>query len=64
VRTDDPEVKVDPSDIVMNHPSEIIAVIPQLAVGTYRVRIITQYTSGKYLKTPHTFTFDKPLTVS
>jgi hypothetical protein len=48
----------------MNHPSEIIAIIPPLTAGAYRVRIVTQYTSGKYLKIPHTFTFDKPLTVS
>jgi hypothetical protein len=58
------EVKVDPSDIVVNNPAEVIAVIPPLAAGTYRIRLITQYTSGKYLKTPHTFTFDKDLTVS
>jgi hypothetical protein len=58
------EVKVDPSDIVVNNPSEVIAVIPPLSAGTYRVRIITQYTSGKYLKTPHTYTFDKDLTVA
>jgi hypothetical protein len=58
------EVKVDPSDIVVNNPAELIAVIPPLPAGAYRVRIITQYTSGKYLKTPHTFTFDKDLTVA
>jgi hypothetical protein len=56
--------KVDPSDIVVNNPSELIAVIPPLSAGTYRVRIITQYSPGKYLKTPHTFTFDKDLTVA
>jgi hypothetical protein len=61
--TGDP-IKVDSSDLVINNPSEVIAVIPALAAGTYRVRIITQYTSGKYLKVPHTFTFDKELTVS
>jgi hypothetical protein len=52
------------NDIVVNNPSEVIAVIPPLSAGTYRVRIITQYTSGKPLKTPHTFTFDKDLTVA
>jgi hypothetical protein len=58
------EVKVDPSDIVVNNPAEVIAVIPPLTAGTYRVRIITQFSSGKHLKTPHTCTFDKPLTVT
>ncbi|MDR1220225.1 MAG: DUF4469 domain-containing protein [Treponema sp.] len=57
------EVKVDPSDIVVNNPSEVIAVIPALPAGTYRVRIITQFSAGKHLKTPHTYTFDKDLTV-
>jgi hypothetical protein len=32
--------------------------------GVYRAWIVTRYTSGKYLKTPHTFTFDKDLTVA
>jgi hypothetical protein len=58
------EAKVDPTDIVVNNPSELIAVIPALSAGTYRVRIITQYSSGKNLKTPHTFTFDKDPTVA
>jgi hypothetical protein len=58
------EVKVDPSDIVVNNPSEVIAVIPPLSAGTYRVRLVTQYTSGTFLKTPRTYTFDKDLTVS
>ncbi|MDR1218031.1 MAG: DUF4469 domain-containing protein [Treponema sp.] len=58
------EAKVDPSDIVVNNPSEVIAVIPPLSAGAYRVRIITQYSSGKNLKNPNTFTFDKDLTVS
>ncbi|MDR0645398.1 MAG: DUF4469 domain-containing protein [Treponema sp.] len=56
-------IKGDPSDIVVNNPSELIAVIPPLTDGVYRVRIITQYSSGKLLKVPHTFTFDKDLTV-
>ncbi|MDR1985534.1 MAG: DUF4469 domain-containing protein [Treponema sp.] len=58
------ETKVDPSDIVVNNPSELIAVIPPLSPGTYRVKIVTQYSSSKLLKVPHTYTFDKDLTVS
>ncbi|MDR2149979.1 MAG: hypothetical protein LBO67_04020 [Spirochaetaceae bacterium] len=38
--------------------------IPALSTGIYRVRIITQYTGGKLLKSPRSFTFDKALTVS
>jgi hypothetical protein len=57
-------VKVDPLDIVVNNPSELIAVIPALPAGGYHARIITQYSSGKHLKTPHTATFEKPLTVA
>jgi hypothetical protein len=56
-------VPVDPSDMVVNHPTELIAVIPNLAPGTYRLKIVTQYSSGKMLKSPHTVVFDKPLTV-
>lgn len=57
-------IPVDRSDLVVNHPSELIAVIPNLPPGTYRVRLITQYNGGgKHLKTPHTAVFDKPLTV-
>ncbi|MDR1325182.1 MAG: DUF4469 domain-containing protein [Treponema sp.] len=58
------EVKVDPSDIVINNPAEVIAVIPALSAGTYHVRIITQFSRSRDLKTPHTFTFDKELTVN
>ncbi|MHB9292621.1 hypothetical protein Holit_01722 [Hollandina sp. SP2] len=57
-------IKVDSSDLVVNNPSEVIAVIPALSAGTYRIRIVTQFSSGKHLKTPRTFTFDKDLTVA
>ena len=57
-------IAVDPTDFVVNNPSEIIAVIPTLPPGQHKVRIITQFAgSGKLLKTPHTATFDKVLTV-
>ncbi|MDR2740700.1 MAG: DUF4469 domain-containing protein [Treponema sp.] len=56
-------VKVDPTDIVVNNPSELIALIPALPAGAWRVRIVTQYSGSNALKTPHTFTFDKELTV-
>jgi hypothetical protein len=56
-------VPVDASDLVINRPAELIAVIPNLAPGVYRLRIVTQYSGGTQLKHPHTATFDKPLTV-
>ncbi|GHV81404.1 hypothetical protein AGMMS49944_31950 [Spirochaetia bacterium] len=57
-------IKVDPSDIVVNNHAELIACIPPLPAGTYQVRIITQYSgSGRFLKTAHTETFNKLLTV-
>ena len=56
-------VPVDTSDLVINRPAELIAVIPNLAPGVYRLRLVTQYSGGSPLKYPHTATFDKPLTV-
>jgi hypothetical protein len=57
-------IMVDPADIVINNPSELIAVIPpSLITDTYLLRIVTQYSGGKALKRPHTVTFDKLLTV-
>jgi hypothetical protein len=56
-------VPVDSSDLVINRPAELIAVIPALAPGVYRLRLVTQYSGGTQLKHPHTVTFDKPLTV-
>jgi hypothetical protein len=59
------KLQVDSSDLVVNNPAEVIAVIPALSVGTYRIRLVTQYSaSGKYLKMPHSFILDKDLTVS
>jgi hypothetical protein len=55
-------VPVDSSDLVINHPAELIAVIPNLAPGVYRLRLVTQYSGSNLLKHPHTVTFDKPLT--
>jgi hypothetical protein len=47
------------------HSIEIIAVIPDLAKGSWRVRVITQYSNGpKHLKTPRKVTFDKNLIVA
>jgi hypothetical protein len=57
-------VAVDPQDIVVNNPSELLAVIPALSAGDWQVRVVTQYAAGKHLKTPRSATFEKPLTVA
>jgi len=56
-------VKVDPSDMVTNNPSELIIVIPALAAGTYKLQITTQFNTSTPLKEPRTAIFDRVLTV-
>lgn len=57
-------VQVDISDLVINNPSEIIIVIPDLPAGTYRLEIVTQFTANSiFLKEPRTAVLDKILTV-
>jgi hypothetical protein len=57
--------KVELSDMVINNPSEIIVVIPELNAGAYQLEITTQYSgnSKQHLKEPRSTTFDKTLTV-
>ena len=53
--------------IIENKPSKIIAMIPALNFGggLCQVKVVTQHTgSGTLLKTPKTFVFPKPLTLS
>lgn len=57
----DERISVDPSDWVVNNPSEIIVVIPELSAGTYQLEITTQYAVGSLLKEPRTATFEKTL---
>lgn len=55
--------KVEASEIVVNNPSELIAVILDLASGTYKVEVVTQFTVGSLLNEPRTAKLDKILTV-
>jgi hypothetical protein len=55
--------KVDPSDIVINNPSELIIVIPDLIPGTYKLEVTSQYAHSLLLKEPRTTVFDRMLTV-
>jgi hypothetical protein len=56
-------IKVDDSDFVLNNPSELIVLIPDLAAGTYLLEVTTQYAVSKELKEPRTAMFNKTLTV-
>jgi hypothetical protein len=62
-QTSGESTKVDPSDIVINNPSELIIVIPELAAGTYKLQVTTQFSASSLLKEPRTVVFDKVLTV-
>jgi hypothetical protein len=55
--------KVEASDLVVNNPSELIIVIPQLAAGTYKLEVRTQYAVGALLKEPRSTVFERILTV-
>ena len=48
---------------IENKPSTVIAIIPPLATGDYNIRIVTQHSGGKELKTPKSVIYPKPLTV-
>ena len=52
-------------DVIVNNPSELIVIAPQMVAGEPVVfRVTTQYTSGgTLLKAPRSFTFEKELTV-
>jgi len=56
-------IKVDPSDIVENKPSEIIILTPALAAGSYRLQVVTQYGKNVILKEPRTAILDHLLNV-
>ena len=57
--------RVDDTDIAVNNPSELMIIIPALSAGTYKVEVVTQYSSGSsLLKQPRTAVFDRLLTVA
>jgi len=59
----DENTKVDPADLVINNPSELLIIIPGLAAGTYKLQVSTQFSGSIQLKVPRTVLFDKVLTV-
>ncbi|MDR0427151.1 MAG: DUF4469 domain-containing protein [Dysgonamonadaceae bacterium] len=65
---EDPDAiyRVDPADIIINNPSEVIIVIPMLIPDTYRLEITTQFANDNrfVLKQPRTAVFNRILTVT
>ena len=58
------KTKIDDTDIVSNTPAELVIMTPELARGSYKIELITQYSAAQYmLKEPKTAVFDKVLTV-
>ena len=62
-QTTNESTKVDLDDIVTNNPSELLIIVPPLAVGTYSLQVTTQYGGSALLKEPRSAVFDKPLAV-
>jgi hypothetical protein len=57
-------IQVAPSAISRNSPTELIFICPNLAAGTYTVKVTTQYSGSKHtLDTPRSYTFEQVLTV-
>jgi len=58
-------VKVDATDIVNNNPSELIIVIPALEAGSYKLELVTQFSTSprQLLKEPRTAVFERILSV-
>lgn len=58
--------KLAASDIVLNEPSRLLILVPDiLAAGEYELSVTTQYTGGNaLLKTPRTVTFGTPAVIA
>lgn len=57
-------IQVDAVDVVTNNPSELVIVTPALAVGTYNLEVVSQFSGNATpLREPRTSTFEKSLTV-
>ncbi|TAJ11440.1 DUF4469 domain-containing protein [Marinilabiliaceae bacterium JC017] len=60
---DKTRIKVDPSDIVNNNPSELLIVVPALESAEYKLEVVTQFSGSVLLKEPRKDVFEKILTV-
>jgi hypothetical protein len=50
--------------LTVNDPKRVIARVPALAPGTYRIYVVTRYAKSALLKEKRTIEYDRPLTVS
>jgi hypothetical protein len=51
------------STIMNNKPSLLIALIPALTAGIYRIKVVTQYNGSYNLREPRTTIYEKPFIV-
>ncbi|MDR1369123.1 MAG: DUF4469 domain-containing protein [Dysgonamonadaceae bacterium] len=66
ISLEDPEAdyRIPMSDFIVNNPSELILTAPQMVTDEeVQLKITTQYSGTKPLKTPHSITFSKVFTV-
>jgi hypothetical protein len=61
---DENDKEIQAVTIVQNKPSTLIALIPVLGPGYYRVKLVTQFAPGRDLKEPRTTVYEKTLKVS
>ena len=59
-------IKINDSDVIINKPSELVIVIPELEAGTYKLKLTTQFSghSKILLKKPVNSIFNRALTVA
>jgi len=56
--------RLEPNDLIVNNPSELMVHIPNLESGKYRLTICTQFTGGaSLLKEPRMTVYDKTFSV-
>lgn len=58
-------IKLPMSSVVLNNPSELLILLPDLDPGTYQIEVTTQFSkSGTLLSVPRTTVFECVLTVA
>lgn len=59
-------IKVEPSEIATNNPSELLVIVPNLAEGMYKLEIVTQYINGgnHLLREPRNVIYERVLTIA
>jgi hypothetical protein len=62
VSSDGTETKA--STIITNKPSRVIAIVPALKTGMYKVKVVTQFSNSKIMKTVKEVVYNKPLKAS